>query len=145
MKKRLLLPVGLIVALVVPSIAFGAVVTFTGSFPNDSNATISFDVKRVNGKNTRVINLSVRRFNVHCTKTGNHEIKTETGNPISIDKPVLQRHWNYNDGVTHFEGTFRKANKNKADGTLEVTLAGTNLFGPTEYCHGGPREFHAHT
>ncbi len=70
MKKRLLLPVGLIVALLVPAVAFGAVVTFTGSFPNDSNATISFHVKRVNGKNKRVNDLSVRRFNVNCTKSG---------------------------------------------------------------------------
>jgi hypothetical protein len=143
MKKRLLLPVGLIIALLVPSVAFGAIVTFTGSFPNDSNASITFHVKRVNGKNKRVNDLSIRRFNVHCTKTGNHEIRTL--NPISIDRPVLQRHWNYNNGTTHFQGTFRKRNKNKADGTLEVTLTGTNLFGPTENCHGGPRIFHAHT
>jgi hypothetical protein len=143
MKKRLLLPVGLIIALLVPSVAFGAVVTFTGSFPNDSNASITFNVKRVNGKNTRVINLSVRRFNVQCTKTGSQEIRTF--NPISIDKPVVQRHWNYNDGTTHFQGTFRRTNKNKADGTLEVTLTGINFFGPTENCHGGPRVWHAHT
>jgi hypothetical protein len=44
MKKRLLLPVGLIIALLVPSVAFGAIVNFTGSFPNDSNATVSFHV-----------------------------------------------------------------------------------------------------
>jgi hypothetical protein len=143
MKKRLLLPVGLIIALLVPSVAFGAIVTFTGSFPNDSNATIAFDVKRVNGKNTRVINLSVRHFNVNCTKTGGHEIRTI--NPISVDKPVVQRHWNYDNGTTHFQGTFRSANKNKADGTLEITLTGTTIFGPTENCHGGPRVFHAST
>jgi hypothetical protein len=141
MKKRLLLPVGLIVALLVPTVAFGAVVTFTGGFPNDSNASISFHVKRVNGKNKRVNDLSVSAFNVNCSKSGPTQISTN--GPITINAPVLHRHWNYNDGTTHFQGTFRKRNKNKADGTLEVTLRNFNSQGDT--CHGGPRIFHAHT
>jgi len=141
MKKRLLLPVGLIVALVVPSVALGAVVTFTGGFPNDGNASISFHVKRVNGQNTKVNDLSVSRFNVNCSQSGPTQIGTNGA--ITINAPVSQRHWNYNDGITHFQGTFRKRNKNKADGTLEVTLK--NFGSPGNTCHGGPREFHAST
>ena len=141
MKKRLLLPVGLIIALLVPSVAFGAVVTFTGGFPNDGNASISFHVKRVNGRNTRVNDMSLTAFNMNCSKSGHIQVSTDGA--ISIDKPVVRRHWNFNDGTTHFQGTFRKANKNKADGTLEVTLR--NFNSPGDTCHGGPRTFHAST
>ena len=146
MRKRLLIATGLIVALLVPAIALGATtVKFTGTFPEDANATIGFDVKRVNGQNKEVLSLSVHHFNVNCTKTGKTEIRTNE--PLAINAAVQQRKWHYDDGVTNFEGTFRKGNKNKADGTLEITLTGINFGngkGP-ENCHGGPRTFHAHT
>jgi hypothetical protein len=145
MRKRLLIATGFIVALLVPAAAFGAAVNFTGTFPGDSNATISFHVKRVDGKNKKVLDMSLRRFNVNCTKSGATEIRTNQ--PITINAAVQRRKWHFNDGTTNFQGTFRKGNKNKADGTLELTLTGIdfgNGQGP-ENCHGGPRTFHAHT
>ena len=145
MRKRLLIATGLIVALLVPAVAFGANVNFTGTFPNDSNATIGFHVKRVNGKNKEVLDLSVGHFNVNCTKSGNTEIRTPQ--PIAINAAVRQRKWHFHSASTDFKGEFRKGNKNKADGTLEVTLTGIdfgNGQGP-ENCHGGPKTFHAHT
>jgi len=144
-RKRLLIATGLIVALVVPAVAFGATVNFTGTLPNDSNATIGFHVKRVNGKNKEVLDLSVGHFNVNCTKTGNTEIRTPQ--PIAINAAVQHRKWHFNNGTTSFKAEFRQGKKNKADGTLEVTLTGIdfgNGQGP-ENCHGGPRTFHAHT
>lgn len=145
MRKRLLIATGLIVALLVPAVAFGANVNFTGTFPNDSNATIGFHVKRVNGKNKEVLDLSVNHFNVNCSKSGNTEIRTPQ--PIAINAAVRQRKWHFTSASTSFKGEFRKGNKNKADGTLEVTLTGIdfgNGQGP-ENCHGGPKTFHAHT
>ena len=145
MRKRLLIATGLIVALVVPAVAFGANVNFTGTFPNDSNATIGFHVKRVNGKNKEVLDLLVNHFNVNCSKSGNTEIRTPQ--PIAINAAVRQRKWHFTSASTSFNGEFRKGNKNKADGTLEVTLTGIdfgNGQGP-ENCHGGPKTFHAHT
>jgi uncharacterized membrane protein len=139
--KRLLFPLVLILALLVPTAAFGAIVGFNGTFPSDSNATISFDVKRVDGKNKKVLNMSVRRFNVNCTRSGQTQIKTT--NPIDVNAPVQRRHWEYSSASTKFEGTFRKGNKNKADGTLEVTLRGVDFGEGPENCHGGPRTFHA--
>jgi hypothetical protein len=145
MRKRLLVATGLIVALLVPAVAFGANVNFTGTFQGDSNAAISFHVKRVDGKNKTVVDLSLRHFNVNCTKTGATEIRTNS--PVAINAAVQQRKWHYDDGTTNFEGTFRKGDKNKADGTLELTITGIDFghgHGP-ENCHGGPRTFHAHT
>ena len=145
MRKRLLIATGLIVALVVPAVAFGANVNFTGTFPSDSNATIGFHVKRVNGKNKEVLDLLVNHFNVNCSKSGNTEIRTPQ--PIAINAAVRQRKWHFTSASTSFKGEFRKGNKNKADGTLEVTLTGIdfgNGQGP-ENCHGGPKTFHAHT
>ncbi|HKG26993.1 MAG TPA: hypothetical protein VKB09_15185 [Thermomicrobiales bacterium] len=146
MRKRLLIATGIIVALLVPAVALGATtVKFTGTFPDDANATIGFNVKRVNGQNKQVLDMSLRRFNVNCTKSGKTEIRTN--NPITINAGVQQRKWHYDDGTANFQGTFRKGNKNKADGTLELTLSGIdfgNGNGP-ENCHGGPRTFHAHT
>jgi hypothetical protein len=144
-RKRLLIATGLIVALLVPAVAFGATVNFTGTFPKDANALINFDVKRVNGKNRKVLDLEIRHFNVNCTKTGRTEIRTI--NPIAINAAVRKRKWHFNNGTINFQGTFRRHNKNKADGTLEVTATGIDLGngqGP-ENCHGGPRTFHAHT
>jgi len=143
-RKGLLLPAGLVIALLVPAAAFGAIVNFSGSFPSDSNAKISFHVNRVDGKNKKVTDLSVRHFNVNCSKSGQTEIRTNS--PISVNAAVSNRKWHYDDGTTNFEGTFRKRNKNKADGTLEITLTGIdfgNGQGP-ENCHGGPRTWHAH-
>jgi hypothetical protein len=145
MRKRLLVATGLLVALLVPAVAFGANVNFTGTFANDSNATIGFHVKRVDGKNKEVLDLSLRHFNVNCSKTGATEIKTNF--PVTINAAVHARKWHFDDGTTNFEGTFRKGNKNKADGSLELTLTGIDLGhgqGP-ENCHGGPRTFHAST
>jgi hypothetical protein len=142
LKKGLLLPVGLIIALLVPSVAFGAIVTFTGSFPTDSNASISFDVQRVNGRNTQVNDMSLRKFNVNCTKSGRTQIHTRHGG-FPINAAVQQRTWNYDDGTTHFQGTFRKASRNKADGTLEIN-GRIDIGLGKEHCRGGPRTWHAH-
>ena len=142
MRKRLLIATGLIVALVVPAVAFGANVNFTGTFPNDSNATIGFHVKRVNGKNKEVLDLLVGHFNVNCTKSGNTEIRTPQ--PIAVNAAVRQRKWHFHSASTDFKGEFRKGNKNKADGTLEIHATVDLGQGP-ETCHGGPKTFHAHT
>jgi hypothetical protein len=144
LRKRLLLATGLVIALLVPTVAFGATINFHGSFPNDSNATISFHVKRTNGKNKKVLDLSVRHFNVNCTVSGPTEI--QTAHPLAINAAVQHRKWHYNNGTTNFQGKFRKHNKDKADGTLEVTLTGIDFGqgnGP-ENCHGGPQAWHAH-
>ena len=130
----------------VPAVAFGANVNFTGTFPSDSNATIGFHVKRVNGKNKEVLDLLVGHFNVNCSKSGNTEIQNPAADRHQCRGPAEE--------VAlpparprDFKGEFRKGNKNKADGTLEVTLTGIdfgNGQGP-ENCHGGPKTFHAHT
>ena len=39
------------------------------------------------------------------------------------------------DASINFRGKFRKHNKNKADGTLEVTLEGVNFGSGPEDCH----------
>jgi hypothetical protein len=140
--KRLLLPLGLIIALLVPTAAFGAIVGFNGTFPSDSNAAISFTVKRVDGKNRKVLDMSLRRFNVNCTRSGPTQIKTT--NPIAVNAPVQRRQWEYSSASTHFEGKFRRGNKNRADGTLEITLRGVDFGEGPENCHGGPRIWHAH-
>ena len=142
MRKRLLIATGLIVALLVPAVAFGANVNFTGTFPNDSNATIGFHVKRVNGKNKEVLDLLVGHFNVNCTKSGNTELRTPQ--PLPINAAVQQRKWHFHSASTDFNGEFRKGNKNKADGSLEIHTTVDLGQGP-ETCHGGPRTFHAHT
>src|SRR3954468_11079200 len=136
MRKRLLIATGLIVALLVPAVAFGATVNFTGTFPNDPNARINFSVKRVNGKNKEVLNVSVSHFNVNCTKSGPTEI--QTNQPITVNATVRRRKWHFNDGTTSFQGTFLRHNKNKANGTLEVTLTGVDFGSGPENCHGGP-------
>ena len=142
MRKRLLLPAGLIIALLVPTIAYGATVGFHGTFPTDPDSTIAFHVKRVNGKNKKVLDLSVDQFNVNCSSTGPEEI--QTGNPITINAAVRHRRWHFNDGITNFQGKFARHNRNKATGTLEVTLNNFFIDGQTQDCHGGPRGWKAH-
>ena len=72
---------------------------------------------------------------------------------IAIDAAVQHRKWRFNelvvdavgrvsiehlDASINLQGKFRKHNKNKADGTLEVTLEGVNFGSGPEDCHGAP-------
>ena len=141
MRKRLLLPAGLVIALLVPAIAYGASVGFKGTFPTDPNSHIAFHVKRVNGKNKVVKTLTVDHFNVNCTVSGPTEIGTN--NPIQVNAAVNHRKWHFNDGTTNFQGKFAKHNRNKATGTLEVTLNNVDFGNGSEDCHGGPRAWKA--
>jgi hypothetical protein len=137
------------------------------------------------GKNKRVQTVSFYQFRVKCPSGWRTTIQTElyepiTGdtlrNEIAIDAKVRHRRWRFNDLVLdavghgsnelidatiNFRGKFRKHNKDRADGTLEVTLEGgaTYLYpsgtppivtewplfwdsGP-EDCHG-KKDFHLH-
>lgn len=144
MSKRFLLGAGLIIALVVSSVAFGAVATkveFNGSFPKDPNASITFLVKRWNGVNHKIRWWQVNNFNINCTRSGHIEWD---GNATS-DAVVEHRQWESGIVDNHFQGTFRKGNRNRADGTLELTFRGIHLGHGPENCHGGPRVFHART
>jgi hypothetical protein len=143
LSKRYLLAAGLIIALVVSSVAFGAVVTkveFNGSFPKDPDASISFLVKRWNGVNHKIRWWEVRDFNINCTRSGH----TEWNGEATSDAVVEHRHWRSGVVDNYFQGTFRKGNRNSADGTLELTFRGIHLGHGPENCHGGPRVFHAH-
>jgi hypothetical protein len=164
LSKRFLLAAGLIIALVVPSAAFGGNAGFSGFFPSDPphhNGLIRIGVKRVNGENKRVKVLYFDVFRVNCTKSGHTHIQTELRG-ITINAAVQHRKWHFNDRVlnavvhfsdrgipehldasVNFQGEFRKHNKNKADGTLEVTLKNVHFGSGRENCHGGPRVFHA--
>jgi hypothetical protein len=166
LSKRFLLAAGLIIALVVPSAAFGGNVGFHGFFPSDPpghNGSIRFGVKRVNGKNKRVKDLYFDVFRVNCTKSGHTTMQTRRSG-ITINAPLKHnvapevrdpttRKWHFNDlvldavgrnsgehldALVHFQGEFRKHNKNKAVGTLEVTLKNVDLGSGRENCHGGP-------
>jgi hypothetical protein len=141
--RRFLLAAGLIIALVVPSAAFG--ISF---HPGEDGGTMSMEVKRVNGKNKRVEAIDFYQFRVKCPKSGPTTVQTyldkpTTGdivrNQIAIDAKVRHRKWHFNelvrdavgrssneriDASINFQGKFRKHNKDKADGTLEVTLEG---------------------
>ncbi len=146
MGKRFLLVSGLIIAMLVPSAASAAF------FGGDRRSLM--DVERTNGKNTRVEALNFYQFRVNCPTGWPTTVHTELDEPITgnvfrhwiaIDAPVRHRRWHFNDLVLdavghisneridasiNFRGKFRKHNKNKADGTLEVTLeaGGTYLY-----------------
>ena len=180
--RRFLLAAGLIIALVVPSVAFGGTAGFITppSFPG----WIGMDVKRVDGKNKRVEAVNFAQFRVNCPKSGPTTVQTYLDKPITgevvqnaiaIDAKVRHRKLHFNelvpdavgrssneriDATINFRGKFRKHHKNKADGTLEVTLEGgatyldVNLSGTeptvierpipdkeTEDCHG-VQDFH---
>jgi hypothetical protein len=158
MGKRFLLAAGLIIALVVPSVAFGGSATFR---PTNDGATASMEVERRNGKNKRVKAVEFFQFRVNCPKSGPTTLQTDLDEPvtgdifrrdIAIDAAVHHRRWHFNelvldavgqtssqriDAWINFRGEFRKHNKNKADGTLSVTLEDVTLSaaGP-EDCHG---------
>ena len=147
--RRFLLAAGLIIAVVVPSASFGS----TG-FPGNSPDGIGMVVERVNGKNKRVKTLSFDSFRVTCPTGWQTTVQTRLDEPITanefrreiaIDAAARHRRWHFNDLVLDavgqtsneridatidFRGKFRKHNKNKADGTLEVTLeaGGTYLY-----------------
>ena len=78
---------------------------------------------------------------MNCAKSGHVQY---TSDWVTIDTRVKHRQWHYNGVQFDFQGTFRKHNPNKADGTLEETLKGINLGRGPETCDGGPRVFHAH-
>ena len=109
-------------------------------------------VERVNGKNKRVEAVSFYRFRVNCPTGWPTTVQTYLDEPITgnvfrneiaIDAAVRHRRWHFNDLVLdavghasneridasiNFRGKFRKHNKNKADGTLEVTLEGGGTY-----------------
>jgi hypothetical protein len=148
--KRFLLAAGLIIALVVvPSAAFGGGASFSPECDPGCDPPIgSMEVKRVNGKNKRVEAVDFYQFRVNCptgwpTTVMTYLDKPITGdvvqNAIAIDAKVQHRKWHFNelvrdavghtsneriDATINFRGQFRKHNKDKADGTLEVTLEG---------------------
>ncbi len=149
LRRRFLLAAGLIIALVVPSAAFGGSASFGPKCDPRCVPPIDWmGVERVNGKNKRVETLRFYQFRVNCPTGWPTTVQTEllepiTGNvfrtEIAIDAAVRHRRWHFNDLVLdavghgsaeridasiNFRGKFRKHNKNKADGTLEVTLEG---------------------
>jgi hypothetical protein len=153
LSKRFLLAAGLIIALVVPSAAFGRAVGFIPKCDPRCDPPIgSMGVKRVNGKNKRVTAVSFYQFRVKCpsgwrTKVQTYLAEPITGdvfrNEIAIDAKVRHRRWRFNDLVLdavgwgsneridatiNFRGKFRKHNKDRADGTLEVTLEGGGTY-----------------
>jgi hypothetical protein len=156
--RRFLLAAGLIIALVVPSVAFGGTATF---YPeNDRGGWIGMDVERGKHKGLkRVKNLDFYYFRVNCPKSGPTTVQTDLDEPITgnivrseiaIDAAIQHRKWHFNDLVLdavgrnsaeridasiNFQGKFRRHNKNKADGTLEVTLEGVNFGSGPEDCH----------
>ena len=146
--RRFLLAAGLIIAVVVPSAAFGGTASFYPKCdPRCGN--IFMDVERGEGKkNKRVKAVDFGQFRVNCPTSGPQTVMTYldvpiTGNvvqtEIAIDAKVQHRKWHFNelvldavgrssneriDASINFRGKFRKHNRNKADGTLEVTLEG---------------------
>jgi hypothetical protein len=149
MGKRFLLAAGLIIALMVPSAAFGGGATFYPKCDARCDPPIGWmEVERVNGKNKRVEALNFYQFRVNCPKSGPTTVQTDLDKPITgdivrneitIDAKVHDRKWHFNelvrdavgrssneriDARINFRGKFRKHNKDKADGTLEVTLEG---------------------
>lgn len=154
--RRFLLAAGLIIAVVVPSAAFGGTASFGPKCdPRCVPPIDGMAVERVNGKNKRVEAVSFYQFRVNCPTGWPTTLQTFldepiTGNPvfqsqIAIDAAVRHRRWHFNelvrdavgqfsneriDATINFRGKFRKHNKNKADGTLEVTLeaGGTYLY-----------------
>ena len=130
-----------------PSVAFGGTAGFDNT-GNDSGGWIGMGVERVNGKNKRVTDLEFAYFRVDCPKSGPTTVQTDLDKPITgeivrseiaIDARVRHRKWHFNelvhdavgrrsneriDASINVRGEFRKNNKNKADGTLEVTLEG---------------------
>ena len=105
-------------------------------------------VERGNGKNKRVKDPGVRQFQSQLPEeradespdgAGRTHHRQNVQKAIAIDAAVQHRKWHFNDLVLdavgrnsderidasiNFRGKFRKHNKNKADGTLEVTLEG---------------------
>jgi hypothetical protein len=151
--RRFLLAAGLIIAVVVPSAAFGGTATFGPKCDPECDPPIgSMEVKRVNGKNKRVEAVDFYQFRVNCPTSGlggrPTTVQTYLDEPITanvvqnaiaIDAKVRHRKWHFNelvrdavgrssneriDATINFRGKFRKHNKDKADGTLEVTLEG---------------------
>ena len=158
MGKRFLLAAGLIIAVVVPSAAFGA--TFYPREENPPGGRISMEVARADGKNKRVKAVEFFQFRVNCPKSGPTTLMTYLDEPITgnivrsdiaIDAAVRRRKWHLNelvlaaagrnsadrlDASINFRGEFRKHNRDKADGTLEVTLEGVDFGSGSENCHG---------
>ena len=147
--RRFLLAVGLTIAVVVPSAAFGGTASFESKCDRGcGNIWMGMEVERGNGKNKRVKAVDFSPFRVNCPTSGPQNVMTYldvpiTGNifrtEIAIDAKVQHRKWHFNelvldavgrssneriDATINFRGKFRKHNKNKADGTLEVTLEG---------------------
>ena len=149
--RRFLLAAGLTIAVVVPSAAFGGTASF---YPKcDSPRCVPpigwIHVEREKGKkNKRVEALNFYQFKVNCPTSGPQIVQTDLDKPITgeivrseiaIDAKVRHGKWHFNelvpdavgrgsneriDASINFRGKFRKHNKDKADGTLEVTLEG---------------------
>lgn len=151
--RRFLLAAGLIIAVVVPSAAFGGTASFyreCGDAHRGGCAqNTSMAVERGKGKkNKRVKAVSFSQFRVNCPKSGPQTVMTYLGKPITgevvrteiaIDAKVRHGKWHFNelvpdavgrgsneriDASINFRGKFRKHNRDKADFTLEVTLKG---------------------
>ena len=151
--RRFLLAAGLIIAVVVPSAAFGGGALFAPKCDPRCDPPIgTMRVERVNGKNKRVEAVDFYQFRVKCPTGWPTTVQTSLDEPITgnfvqseiaIDAAVRHRRWHFNDLVLdavghtsneridasiNFRGKFRKHNKNKADGTLEVTLEGGGTY-----------------
>ena len=157
--RRFLLAAGLIIAVVVPSAAFGGTGRFGSKCDRGGCGQIFMDAERGKGTNIRVKAVGFSGFRVNCPTSGPHTVMTLLGvpegeigevitgilsrNEIAIDAKVKHRKWHFNalvpdavarisneriDASINFRGKFRKHNKNKADGTLEVTLHGGATF-----------------
>ena len=144
---------------------FGTIFTQTRQDQNGGGVTM--EVAPGNGKYKRVKILRFWGFRVNCPKSGPTTVQTELDEPITgnivrseiaIDAAVQHRRWHFNDLVLaavgrnsgeridasiNFQGKFRKHKKNKADGTLELTLEGVNFGSGPEDCHR-VQVFHLH-
>jgi hypothetical protein len=155
--RRFLLAAGLIIAVVVPSAAFGGTARFYrecgDAHRGGCNQNTSMAVERGKGKkNKRVKAVSFSQFRVNCPTSGPHTVMTYLDVPITgdgfrteiaIDAKVRHGKWHFNelvpdavarisneriDASINFRGKFRKHNRDKADFTLEVTLHGGATF-----------------
>ena len=154
--RRFLLAAGLIIAVVVPSAAFGGTASFyrNAATRTEEDARKYLDGRRAREreKNKRVKAVSFSQFRVNCPTSGPQTVMTYLDKPITgelvrseiaIDAKVRHGKWHFNelvpdavgrssneriDASINFRGKFRKHDRDKADFTLEVTLQGGATF-----------------
>ena len=154
MGRRFLLAAGLIIAVVVPSAAFGVTASFGPKCdprcdpPINSMARRAREWEEQTGLVPELLPVQSqmpdgRVDDSRYVSGRTHHRQLQVRKKIAIDAAVRHRRWHFNDLVLdavghtsneridatiNFRGKFRKHNKNKADGTLEVTLEGGGTY-----------------